>query len=118
MRQSDLAYRRVANAAELIQRPLRSGARSSEMDPFSDSRRLRSRLDSLFADEALDRRNRRLAQLTGLDERHTLDLLNGANSVNDVWWNFIAEIEAAVAGNKVETFKSEQSSLLRRMGIV
>jgi hypothetical protein len=117
MRQSDPAYCRVAHAAELIQRPPRSGARSSGTDPFSDSRRLRSRLDNLFADEAPDRRNRRLAQLTGLDERHTLDLLNGANAVNEVWWNFIDDVESAIAGNKVEAVNGELSSLLGRMGI-
>jgi hypothetical protein len=119
LRQTDTAYLRVASAAELIERPLRSGSRSSDADPFSDSRRLRSRLDILFGDEAPDRRNRRLAQLTGLDERHTLDLLNGANAVNDVWWNFFTQVEAvAGAVNEVAAAKSEQSSFLRRMGIM
>jgi hypothetical protein len=119
MRQNDLAYRRVAQAAELIQRPLRSGARSLESDPFADSRRLRLRLDRIFADDMPDRRNRRLAQLTGLDDRHTLDLLNGANAVNEVWWNFIDEIERAVREEKsAAVVNAEQPSLLRRMGIV
>jgi hypothetical protein len=118
LRQSDPAYRRVAKAAELIERPMRSGPRSLGADPFSDSRRLRSRLDVLFGDEAPDRRNRRLAQLTGLDDRHTLDLLNGANAVNEVWWNFFTEIEAAATASKVDTPKGEHPSLLRRMGIV
>src|SRR5262249_14433422 len=59
MRQSDNAYRRVSRAAELIDRPLRSGARSLGADPFSDSRRLRTRLDGLFDDGVADRKNRR-----------------------------------------------------------
>ncbi len=118
MRQSDPAYRRVAGAAELIQRPARSGARSLESDPFSDSRRLRSRLGSIFGDDVPDRWNRRLAQLTGLDDRHTLDLLNGANAVNEVWWNFIDEVERAITRQTVETGNGEQASLLRRMGIL
>jgi hypothetical protein len=118
MRQNDPAYRRVAKAAELVQRPLRTSSRSSETDPFSASGRLRSRLDSLFCDEAADRRSRRLAQLTGLDERHTSDLLKGANAVGEVWWTFLNQVEAAVVGNRVEVLKSEQSSLLGRMGIV
>lgn len=117
LRQSDLAYRKVAKAAELIERPMRVGPRSSRADPFSDSRRLRSRLDCLFGDEAPDRRNRRLAQLTGLDDRHTLDLLNGANAVNEVWWNFFTELEAAATTRNVDTPTREQSSFLRRMGL-
>jgi hypothetical protein len=47
--------------------------------------------------------------ITGLDERHTLDLLNGANAVNEVWWNFINEVETAVAGNKVQTSNNHRS---------
>jgi hypothetical protein len=109
MRQSDPAYRRVAKAAELIQRPQRSGARSPGSDRFSESSRFRVRLDRLFGDEAPDRRNRRLAQLTGLDERHTLDLLNGANAVNEVWWKFLGDVEAAVTGTKVEPVRNEQT---------
>jgi hypothetical protein len=118
MRQSDPAYRKVAKAAELIQRPLRPSGRSSETDTFSASRQLRSRLDRLFGDAASDRRNRRLAQLTGLDERHTGDLLNGANAVSELWWNFLGRVEAAVTGDGVEVFKSGQSSLLGRLGLM
>ncbi|MCP1829118.1 hypothetical protein J2R76_005818 [Bradyrhizobium sp. USDA 4532] len=116
MRQNDPTYCRVASAAELIQRPTRSGARSAESDPFTDSRRLRQRLDSIFSDDASDRRNRRMAQLTGLDERHTLDLLNGANSVSEAWWNFVDEVERALGRQRVRSPNEAEPSLLQRMG--
>jgi hypothetical protein len=115
LRVSDPAYKRIATAAELIDRPVRGGARSVDADPFASSRRLRTRLDELFGDEVPDRRNRRLAQLTGLDERHTLDLLNGANAVNEMWWTFLNQVEASAKRDKIESAKSLQQSFMEML---
>jgi hypothetical protein len=107
LRESDAAYLRVASAAELIERPLKANSRGGG-DPVEDSRLLRSRLDRLFGGETEERHNIWLAQLTGLDERHTLDLLKGANGVAQIWWKFLDAVEAAVT-------LSEEAPLLRSM---
>ena len=94
LRRDDLGYRAASLAAELVERPIRANARFGRADLAADSRRLRLTLNRLFADEAEERHTVRLSQLTGLDERHTLDLLKGANGVGQVWWDFLDAVEA------------------------
>jgi hypothetical protein len=114
LRDSDVAYKRVAQAAELIVRPLRASSRAGHVDRMAESRELRVRLERIFADaieeragDQPERLNKRLSQLTGLDERHTLDLLNGANGVGDAWWRFLDAVEIAT---------NNDLPLLRQMG--
>jgi hypothetical protein len=92
----------------LIERPIRANARLSRPDLAADSDRLRLTLNRLFGDKIEDRHTVRLSQLTGLDERHTLDLLKGANGVGQVWWDFLDAVEA-------EIFPYQSAPLLARM---
>ncbi|MBM1169921.1 hypothetical protein [Microvirga arabica] len=100
-RQNDPVYRTVSLAAELIERPIRANSRSAAGDMTADPINLRSFLSRLFGEGAEERHNRYLAQLTGLDDRHTLDLLKGANRVCEAWWDFLHRVEGEVlhAGN-------------------
>jgi len=95
LRRDDPAYRRVAEAAELIARPFRAKSRREKVDLLAEARELRLRLHRLFGDHLEDRLTVRFAQLTGLDDRHALDLLKGANGVGDVWWRFLEAVEHA-----------------------
>ena len=118
MRQIDAAYRQVASVAELIERPSRSGTRSLRLSLLLIPGRSARALTGFLMMGRLFGGIRRLAQLTGLDDRHTLDLLNGANAVNEVWWIFLAEVETAAApGTSIETPKGEHPSFLQRLGI-
>ena len=108
LRHHDHKYRGVSLAAGLIERPVRANARLGRADLAADSDRLRRTLNRIFADEADDQHTVRLSQLTGLDERHTLDLLKGANSVGQVWWDFLGAVE-------MELFPYQNAPLLARM---
>jgi hypothetical protein len=109
LRQTDAAYRKVAAAAELIARPLKPVSRASPTDREADARRLRSYLDRLFGDGIAERYNARLSQLTGLDDRHTLDLLSGANGTGQQWWRFLDAVDAKMN-------PPDDAPLLQRMG--
>ena len=108
LRRDDLAYRRVAEAAELIARPLRAKTRRQKVDVLAEARELRLRLHRLFGDQVEDRLTVRFAQLTGLDDRHALDLLKGANGVGDVWWGFLGAVEQAGASDPAGIVADEQ----------
>jgi hypothetical protein len=98
-RRNDPAYKRAAIAAELIERPLRSSPRSEIADPV----RLQSCVRRLFGEGSHRRDNHLLAQLTGLGDRHSLDLLKGANAVTDAWWIFLDQVQTRALGqNKIE----------------
>jgi hypothetical protein len=60
-------------------------------------RELRLRLNRIFGDRTENRLTVRFAELSGLDDRHVLDLLKGANSVGHVWWEFLEAVEQASA---------------------
>ena len=105
LRRIDLNYRRVATAADRIERPLKPTARTGSTDPTADARRLRSEVVGLFGDNA-DRCASRFAQLTGLDDRHALDLLSGANRINKCWWDFLDEV-------RQKLFPTDELPLLR-----
>jgi hypothetical protein len=102
LRRDDLPYRHVAEASELIPRPLRAKSRRQKVDLSAEARELRLRLHRLFGDYLEDRLTVRFAQLTGLDDRHVLDLLKGANGVGDVWWGFLAAVEQGAAAAAVD----------------
>jgi hypothetical protein len=108
LRRNDPAYRHVAEAAELIARPLRAKPRRQMVDLIAGSRELQLRLHRLFADHMEDRLTVRFAQLTGLDDRHVLDLLKGANGTGDVWWEFLKAVEQARADKPAEAHAGEQ----------
>jgi hypothetical protein len=114
-RESDPAYRVVSSVCELLERPPRVNTRSQLADPRADAYRLQSLLRQLFGDGADDRSSRRLAQLTGLDDRHTLDLIKGANAVNSAWWDFLDKVEAKVHPKPPEVLSTKEPELLRRM---
>jgi hypothetical protein len=109
LRQTDDAYRSVSLAAELLDRPLKADGRRTRVDLAKESLRLKACLDRLFGREAHERHNIRLSQLTGLDDRHTLDLIKGANGIGQVWWDFLESVEAVV-------LPVDDLPLLRRMG--
>jgi len=118
LRLADLPYRRVAEAAELIPRPLRAKARRQKVDLPAEARELRLRLRRLFGDYLEDRLTVRFAQLTGLDDRHVLDLLKGANGVGDIWWRFLEAIEQRDVAATVEVDTDEPPLFAWRPGAV
>jgi hypothetical protein len=107
LRRDDLAYRRVAEATELISRPLRSKTRRQKVDLLAEAQQLRLRLHRIFGDHVENRLTVRFAQLTGLDDRHVLDLLKGANSVGHVWWEFLEAVEQASAPARADPSADE-----------
>jgi hypothetical protein len=66
-------------------------------DLVAEVRELRLRLHRIFGDRTENRLTLRFAELSGLDDRHVLDLLKGANSVGHVWWEFLEAVEQASA---------------------
>lgn len=105
LRRGDPNYRRVATAADRIERPLKRAAATGSTDPTGDARRLRSEVAALFGDNA-DRCVIRFTQLTGLDDKHAADLLGGAARINKCWWDFLAEVRQKV-------FPTDELPLLR-----
>lgn len=104
LRKVDGVYRRVAEIADLIERPVRAARAANRSD---DADRLRASLTRLFGDDFADRRDRRFSQLTGLDDRHAGDLIKGANPIGEAWLQFLDRIESAL-------FAAEEQSQLRR----
>jgi hypothetical protein len=101
MRQNDKAYARVALAAELIDRP-RRWAKVDRGRNDRDPQGLRQRLQSIFGDGTDDGLSVRFAQLSGLDDRHTQDMLKGADGVTAAWWAFLSDVEKQLRASPVE----------------
>jgi hypothetical protein len=114
LRGDDPSYRMVATAAELIKRPVRAKSQRRGVDAASGARDLRHRLGNIFPGGPEDRRTACFAQLTGLDDRHVLDLLKGANAVGEVWWEFLDAVETAIRVLPGD-WTAEDAPLLRRM---
>ena len=98
LRRDSPAYQTVAAAAELIERPVRANPRGRHAVASRDARELQSRLGRILGGEGDERLAMRLAQLTGLDDRHASDLLKGANGIGEVWWKFLDMVEAKLPG--------------------